>query len=192
MNIYELVLKRRSIRRFKPKSIPLEILKKLVNAARLAPSAANLQPLKYIIIEDKKLCQAVFDSLSWAAYIAPLGTPPEGKRPMAYIVVLCDRNTDSRYCKIDMGFAVENMILVALEHGIGSCPIASIDKKQLRKVLSIPKHLEILMALALGIPDESPKVQEMSDSVRYWRDKEGIHYVPKRPLKDILFINEFK
>ncbi len=192
MGIYELVLKRRSIRCFKPISIPLETLKKLVNAARLAPSAANLQPLKYIIIEDKKLCQAVFGTLSWAAYIAPLGTPPEGERPMAYIVVLCDKNTDSRYCEIDMGFAVENMILVALEQGIGSCPIASIDQKQLRKILFIPKYLEILVALALGIPNESPKVKEISDSVRYWRDEEGIHYVPKRPLKDILFINEFK
>ena len=110
---------------------------------------------------------------------------------MAYIVVLCDKNTDSRYCQIDMGFAVENMILVALSEGIGSCPIASINRGHLRQILSIPEYLEILLVLALGIPGESPKLEEISDSVRYWRDEEGIHHVPKRPLKDILFINGF-
>jgi len=192
MNVYELVLKRRSIRRFRPIPIPLETLKKIVNAARLAPSAANLQPLKYIIVEDERLRVAVFETLSWAAYIAPAGTPPEGERPMAYIVVLCDKNIDSRYCQIDMGFAVENMILVALSEGIGSCPIASIDRGRLRQILSIPEYLEILLVLALGIPGESPRLEEISDSVRYWRDEEGIHHVPKRPLKDILFINGFK
>ena len=88
MDIYEVIKKRRSIRRFKQDEIPLGILEKLVDAARFAPSGGNIQPWEFIIVNDKELLDKVFETLAWAGYIAPEGTPPEGKRPTAYICLL--------------------------------------------------------------------------------------------------------
>lgn len=191
MEVYDIVLKRRSVRRFKQKPIPMDTLKKLVNAARVAPSAANLQPLKYIIINKKNLVKEVFTTLKWAAYIAPKGNPPEGQRPVAYTVVLADTKISKKGYEIDVGTAVENIVLVACDKGIGTCLIASIDKKRLRNLLSIPLHLEIVLVIALGLPNEYPVMEEMTDTIKYWRDKSGVHHVPKRRLEDILYLNGF-
>ncbi len=191
MEVYDIVLKRRSVRRFKQKPIPMDTFKKLINAARVAPSAANLQPLKYIIINKKNLVKEVFTTLKWAAYIAPKGNPPEGQRPVAYTVVLADTKISKKGYEIDVGTAVENIVLVACDKGIGTCLIASIDKKRLRNLLSIPLHLEIVLVIALGLPNEYPVMEEMTDTIKYWRDKSGVHHVPKRRLEDILYLNGF-
>jgi nitroreductase len=95
MNVYEATIKRRTIRRFKQKPIPLETLKKLVNAGRLAPSTANLQPIEYIIIDGADLVENVFETLKWAGYISPAGNPPQGERPVAYIIVLANKKKNS-------------------------------------------------------------------------------------------------
>lgn len=192
MDVYDVVLKRRSVRRFKQKPIPMDTLKKLVDAARVAPSAANLQPLKYIIVKKKDLVKQVFTTLRWAAYIAPKGNPPEGQRPVAYIVVLADTKISKKGYEIDVGTAVENIVLMAWNKGIGSCLIGSIDKEQLRNLLRIPRHLEIALVIALGLPNEYPVMEEMTDTIKYWRDKSGVHHVPKRRLEDIMYINGFK
>jgi len=189
---YEIALKRRSIRRFKNIPIPYEILGKCVDAARLAPSAANLQPLEYIIVDDEQLLAKVFDTLKWAGYIRPAGDPPSGHRPMAYIVVLA--NTDvgrQEWEKCDVGLAVENMILVALEEGVGSCCLGAIDVNRLRELLNIPNNYTISLVLALGYPDESPVVEEFGESPKYWKDKDNVLHVPKRGLKEILHRNKF-
>ena len=191
MDVYDIVLKRRSVRRFKQKPIPLDTLKKLVNAARVAPSAANLQPLKYIIVKKKDLVKEVFTTLKWAAYITPKGNPPEGQRPVAYIVVLADTKISKKGYEIDVGTAVENIVLVAWNEGIGSCLIGSIDKKRLRNLLRIPVHLEIALVIALGLPNEYPVMEEMTDTLKYWRDESGVHHVPKRRLGDILYVDGF-
>ena len=97
--VYRIILKRRTIRQFQQKKIPFAFLKKLVNSARLAPSGANLQPCAYIVVDDSPLLDKVFTTLKWAGYIAPAGNPPEGKRPVAYIVVWLTRrlaNTEKR------------------------------------------------------------------------------------------------
>ncbi len=192
MGTYELALKRRSIRRFKNIAILYEILEKCVNAARLAPSAANLQPLEYIIADDEHLVPKIFDTLKWAKYIRPAGDPPPGHRPAAYIVVLIKRGAGFKTLEnYDAGLAVENMILVALEEGIGSCCIASIDINRLRELLNIPEDYIISLVLALGYPDEDPVVEEFSGPFEYWKDKGNVLHVPKRRLKEILHRNRF-
>ena len=192
MSTYEIALKRRSIRRFKNIAIPYEILEKCVNAARLAPSAANLQPLEYIIVDDEQLLPKVFDTLKWAGYIRPAGDPPPGHTPMAYIVVLIKRGVGSETGRnFDAGLAVENMILVALEEGIGSCCLGAIDSDRLRELLNIPEDYIIRLVLALGYPDESPVVEEFRESVEFWKDKDNVLHVPKRGLREILHRNNF-
>jgi len=88
MNVYESILSRRSIRRYKQEEIPLEVLKKIVNAARLAPSAANLQPIDYLVINDRNLRSKIFKTISWAGYIKPKWTPSSKERPVVYIILL--------------------------------------------------------------------------------------------------------
>jgi nitroreductase len=85
MGIYEAAVRRRSIRRFKDIPISREILKRCVNAARLAPSAANLQPLEYIIVDDDQLLPQVFSILKWAAYISPEGDPRGHVNPIGHV-----------------------------------------------------------------------------------------------------------
>jgi len=191
MGIYETVISRRSIRRFKDIPIPREILERCINAARLVPSAANMQPLEYIVVDDDQLLPQVFSALKWAAYISPMGDPPEGRRPKAYIVILEDRNAADAASIYDAGAAMESMMLVALEEGLGSCPFASVERDKVRNILNIPGNYEILLVLALGYPDESPVAEPFNGSVRYWKDEDGVLHVPKKKLEAVLHWNAF-
>jgi nitroreductase len=190
MDVYKAIVSRRSIRRFQQKPIKLEILKKLVNAARLAPSAANLQPLEYFIVNEKKLCSNVFKTLNWAGYITPKWSPNEKERPTAYIVILVNDSKNIWYQR-DTSFAAENIILTAEEEDIGSCIICKIDKDMLRNFLEIPKNIIIDSIIALGYKIEKSVVEDFKDSVKYWRDEKEIMHVPKRKLDNIMHINKF-
>lgn len=94
-------------------------------------------------MDNNQLLAEVFSTLQWASYIRPEGDPPQGKRPKAYIVILKNSNVGISSSVYDVGAAMENMILVALEAGIGSCPIASVDRDKLRRILNIPDDYEI-------------------------------------------------
>ena len=191
MSIYELILKRRTIRRFKPEQVTEELLNKLVNAGRLAPSGANLQPLEFIVVNNSELVNKVFPSLKWAGYIAPAGNPPEGKRPTAYVIVLINTEIRSQGGEVDAAAAIENMILAALEDGVGSCWLGAIDRDKLRTLFNIPQNYRVDSVLALGYPDESPVLEEVTDSIKYLNDENGVLHVPKRKLSDIVHYNRF-
>jgi nitroreductase len=180
MDVYEVAVSRRSIRRFQDIPVPYQVLERCVDAARLAPSAANLQPLEYIIVNDDRLLDEVFATLGWAAYIRPDGDPPEGKRPKAYIVIVSNSGAASAFTAYDVGASMENMILVAWAEGIGSCPIANVDRDKLRGILHIPAEYEIPVVLALGYPDERPLEEPFDGSVKYWKNKAGVLHVPKK------------
>ena len=191
MSVYKLILKRRTIRRFKQEQVPEELLNKMLNAGRLAPSGANLQPLEFIVVNDTKLVDKIFPNLKWAGYIAPAGNPPEGKRPMAYVIVLINTEIRSQGGEVDAAAAIENMLLTALEDGVGSCWLGSIDRDQLRTMFDVPQKYRIDSVIALGYPDESPVLEESTDSIKYWKDENGILHVPKRKISDIVHYNMF-
>lgn len=192
--VYDTILKRRSIRRFQQKEIPFPILEKLINAARVAPSAANLQPCEYIVVTEKKLVDEVFSTLKWAGYIAPAGDPPPNERPTAYIVVLINTNKAKwNTADLDAGAAIENILLTAQEEGLGSCWLGSIDRDRLKQILNIPDHCKINSVIALGYPNEKPVMEEIdgNESIKYWKDSNGVLHVPKRKLVDILHKNGY-
>jgi nitroreductase len=191
MNVYEAVRKRRTVRRFRQDPIPREILEKLIDAARLAPSAANLQPNEYIVVDEPGLLPRVFSTLRWAGYIAPGGNPPEGERPVAYIIVLTNKEKTKIPGVSDAAAAIENILLTAREEGIGSCWLGSIERSKLQQILATPGHCPIDSVIALGYPRESPRVEEMKDSLKYWKDDTGTLHVPKRKLADILHRNKY-
>ncbi len=186
--IEDLIIRNRSFRRFyQGITIELNILKKLINLARLSPSAANLQPLKYIISNDIEKNALIFPHLSWAGYLKDWQGPADDERPSAYIVILCDTRI-KKSVNCDHGIAVQSILLGATEKGLGGCIIASIDRKGLKKALGIVDSFEILLVLALGKPKEEVVIEEIKEGedIEYWRDSNEVHHVPKRRLDDII------
>lgn len=191
MALYDLIISRRTIRQFKPKLLSREILQPLINAGRLAPSAANTQPLEFIVVDEEGIKKQIFSCLRWAAYIAPEADPKPGHEPVAYVITLVNTNIKDKGFERDAGAAIENMILAAWEKGIGSCWIQSIDRSKVHDILNIPEDYKIDSILALGYPDEEPIVEEMKKSVKYWKDNEGKLHVPKRKLENVIHYNKF-
>jgi len=191
VSIYELILSRRSIRQFKQDSIEREILQKLVNAARLAPSGANRQPLEFVVVDESPFKSHLFPSLKWAGYITPRGNPKPGYEPTAYIMVLANTTIRAKGYEWDAGAAIENIILAAWEEGIGSCWIASIDREQIRHTFKIPEIFQIDSIVALGYPAEQPVTEKLEKSVEYWKDEKNQLHVPKRALESVIHFNKF-
>ena len=186
--IAQLVHKNRSYRRFhQEESVELGTLKELVDLTRYCASAANLQPLKYILSAEPKQNAVIFKHLGWAGYLRDWPGPSEGERPSAYIVVLGD-TTIARSFGCDHGIAAQTILLGASEKGLGGCMIGAVKRKEIRQALKIPEHLDILLVIALGKPKETVVIEELGpeDKIEYWRDGNGVHHVPKRSLGEIL------
>jgi len=191
MSLYELILSRRSIRQFKPEPVSRSILEKLANAARLAPSGANLQPLEFVVVDEEEVRKRLFPCLRWAAYIVPEGNPQPGQEPVAYVVVLVNLKLRKNGYERDVGAAVENMILAAWEERVGSCWIANADIEKIKDMLNVPEDYKVDSVLALGYPAEEPITEKLKESVKYWKDSKGRLHVPKRRLDDIVHFNGF-
>jgi len=184
----DLIVKNRSYRRFQQGvAVDLQTLRELVDLARLSASAGNMQPLRDILSCDPEKNALVFPTLAWAKYIENWPGPAEGERPSAYVIVLEDRQVDHPlHC--DHGIAAQSILLGATEKGLGGCIIGSINKLNLRNELNIPVRYDILLVIALGKPKEKVEIEKLGadGSVKYWRDSEGVHHVPKRALDDII------
>lgn len=188
MELRELVLKTRSYRRFyEDVPVPRETLRELVDLARQTASAANRQPLKYWLSWEREMNQRIFPCLAWAAYLKDWGGPAEGERPSAYIIILGDTEIAKDF-NLDPGIAAQTIMLGATERGFGWCMIASIRKEMLREALNIPERHQILLVLALGKPKEKVVLEPVGPAgdIKYYRDREGVHHVPKRSLDEVI------
>lgn len=186
MTTYELILKRRTIRKFENKPVEKEKITKMINAARLAPSAANMQPLKYIAVLTPGLCDKVFPLTKYAGYLKD-GAPKEGERPTAYIVVLEDESI-KKGSDLDAGAAIENIILTALDDGIASCWIGSVQRDELKALLGIDDCLRVNSVVALGYPAQQSREVAFDGDVKYYLEDNTNLCVPKRSLDDVLEI----
>lgn len=167
-----------------------EFLHDLVNLARLGGSARNSQPWQYMVVNDPEMCEKMFPFLGWAGYLADWKGPVPGERPAAYIICLLNKERlagSMAEAQFDLGIATQNILLGAMQCGIGGCRIASIGAG-LSRLFDIPVHLTISLVIALGKPRETVVIEECSNNstVRYWRDEEGVHHVPKRTLASCL------
>jgi nitroreductase len=187
-NLRDLVLSNRSYRRFdESHRIHQETLVELIDLARCTPSAANRQPLKYILSADQKTNDRIFSCLTWAVYLKDWKGPVPGERPTAYIIILIDEIiTKDWWC--DDGIAAQTILLGAVEKGLGGCMIGSINKERLRRELAIPEHLKIRLVVALGKPAERVVLEDLEPGgdIRYWRDEESVHHVPKRTFAELI------
>jgi len=189
--LYELILKRRSIRQFGARPVEPESLSRIVNAGRLAASAANQQPLEFVAVDREDLRAAIYPELKFASAIAPAGFPRPGNEPKAYIFALVNLKIREKMFEYDVGAAMENMALAALAEGIASCWVISIDRPAVVRLLGIPLEYRIDAVLALGYPAQESKEEVLTDSTKYWQDEDLTFHVPKRPLASVLHINIF-
>lgn len=187
----EIIAKTRTFRRFSQKEqISMTILHELIDLARLGGSARNGQPWQYMAVNTPDLCAKIFPYLGWAGYLTDWKGPVEGERPSAYILCLLNKNRlkgPETEAQFDLGVATQNLLLGAMEKRIGGCRIGAFSPK-LASLFDMPEHVAISLVVALGKPRETVIIEECKseDDVRYWRDENGVHHVPKRSLEDCL------
>jgi len=191
-NTLKLMETRRSIRQFNQDPISQDIIEKCVNAARLAPSARNLQPIEFAYIDELELVQQIFPLTRWAGYINPNGNPKQGQEPVSYLTVLVNKEIYDANYKYDIGAMVENFILSTWSYGIGSCWILSVNRNKLRDVLNISDKYEIDCVVALGYPAEDPMCEDTDNNIKYYKDDNDRLHVPKRKMEKIYHLNEVK
>ena len=188
MNFKDLAGNNRSYRRFDEQFvIERDTLIELIGLARLAASGRNGQPLKYFLSHERILNDQIFPTLAWAVYFKDWPGPEKGERPSAYVIVLLDhRISDNCFC--DDGIAMQNILLGAVEKGLGGCIIQSINKPKLSTLLQLPDYFEIIDVIALGKPIETVVITDVGEDgdIRYHRDANGVHYVPKRSLDELI------
>ncbi|HTY81320.1 MAG TPA: nitroreductase family protein [Dehalococcoidales bacterium] len=198
MKVYEAALKRRSVRRFKDKPVPFDVLEKCVESARLAPSGRNNQVCEYIAVIEASLLPVIFENIGGSVKLPPdKGGPrvPE-QTATAYIIVLINKTFEGgegrrHISHYDVGMAAENIMLVALEEGLGSCAVLTFNEGNLKQALKIPAGYDIALVIALGYPDETPVAEVSTGTVESKVDEKGVRHVYKRKLADILHKNTF-
>jgi len=188
MMIKDLIVKNRSYRRFyQDRAVEMCVLRELVDLARLAPSGLNRQGLKYIMSNTQDLSNKINDCLIWAGYCKGWISPKDGEKPSAFIVMINDTSLGTSLPQ-DQGFAGQNILLGAVEKGLGGCYIVNIKKDILAQTLNLDDKYEIAAVIAIGYPKEEVVIEPMdaSGDVKYWRDDNQVHHVPKRSLDEII------
>lgn len=177
MDAYRAIKERRSIRKYKEKDVPSDVLEKCLNAARLSPTGANLQPLKYITVTQN--LEKVFRCTNWAGYLD--WNPSKEEMPRAYIAILKEEDTGQDF---DVGIAAQSICVTAKNEGLGSCILGALEVENLEEILQVPENYELKLMVALGYPDERPEVVEDSENVEYYLEEDGLK-VPKKPLEGV-------
>lgn len=189
-NIFTLTSEARSVRVFNgERSITRDELCRLIDCARVAPSAGNAQVLRYKLCFERETVSELMPLTRWAGYLTDIELPPKGHEPTAFIVICADKsNSSGAFTMVDVGIAAQSINLAAREAGLATCMIGSFDRLAARQLLSIDGEYELLLMIALGEAQETPVMTDLPQdgSIKYWRDSNGQHFVPKRSLEEIL------
>lgn len=161
MDISELISSRRSIRKYRKKSIPREQLEKCALSARMAPSACNSQPWRFVIVDDHELK----DRLAREAFGVPPGINSFVEQAAAIVAVISRREKlpaqigeklrGTSFRKIDTGIATSHFVLRAWDLGIGSCILGWFNERKVKKALNVPRGEKVELLISLGYPEES-------------------------------------
>lgn len=187
MELMDLMRTNRTYRRFEQKPVSDGIIGEIMEAARNASSAANRQPLSYVVVKSAEKVAEVFALTKWAGYLAPeQGQPKKGEEPVLFIGVV--ENTDiNKNCDTDAGLAIANMRLAAWAHGVGSCIIGACDKAKLSEMLGLTENQILHTVVAFGYPSHTSRIEDMKDgNVKYYLDENRDYVVPKRRLCEVV------
>jgi len=191
MGTYSDIQKRRTVRVFQQKNVPFSLLKKCVNAARLSPSARNMQPLRFVAVNDLAQVAELNKAVYFGGVVKEKGRR-EGEEPKAFIVILADKDKKSEYTDMDVGIAAEAIALTAFEQGVGSCMQGAIERERIKGILGIPNGFEVPLVVALGFPAEKPVLEGPTKDLFYWIDSKGELHVPKLSLEEVMYRDRFK
>ncbi|MFP4364034.1 MAG: nitroreductase family protein [Spirochaetia bacterium] len=185
--VKDLIRRNRSYRRFsQEKKLSKAELIQLVDSARLSPSSGNVQPLRYVLSWQKEKNDEIFKALSWASGLKDWEGPAVDERPTGYIIIMMDKRL-SRHAEVDAGIAAQSILISAVEKELGGCIIGAVQKERLRIQLEIPSQYKVIFVVALGKPAETVVLEDAEEGkVKYFRDEDDIHHVPKRPLSELV------
>ncbi len=168
MDFYEIIKKRRSVRSYKPDPIPEDVLERILEAGRLAPSAKNLQPWRFLVIRDKKVIEELVPAMRNQRFIA--------EAPVLIGVVALEKDAWGRMggywasYPVDCAIALEHIILAATAEGLGTCWIGAYDEKEVARILNLPPGEKPIAFTPLGYPNEMPAERgrkPLSEILRY-------------------------
>ncbi|NLT57870.1 MAG: nitroreductase [Clostridiales bacterium] len=191
MTTYDIMVARRSIRKFKQDPIAQEVLERAVNVARLAPCGGNMQSLKFCIVQSPELVKGIFAHSKWGMHLPDgSGRPKEGEEPTAWVLILNDKRIREQAFVMDIGAAAENIIIYALSEGIASCWLENLQRPEIAALLELPEHLQLHSAIALGYPGMEAKEVALpaSGDTKYFWGEQGGFCVPKRSLDEVMLI----
>jgi nitroreductase len=146
MDTFETIIKRKSIRSYSEKPVPAESVKKILEVARLAPSGSNRQPWRFVVVQDAKrikLIKMFSEGLSG--------------NPTLVIAICAEAAEPDTY--LDIGIATENIMLEAVELGLGSCAIGSFSEEPVKQLLGIPKEIPLILLISIGYPEGEPRLR---------------------------------
>ncbi len=184
MKLGDAIRFRRSIRRYKQKTVDDKLLTELIDSARLAPSGGNMQQLRYMVVKTPEIVQKVFSHTGWGGHVRPKRSPEWGKTaPLAFIAVVAsaDNIANHKIVYADAGAAIQNMLLKAVELGLGTCWIGNFKEDNVSAILGLKSEMKTMYLVAVGYSDETP-VQEDIDSgtpTKYFLDDKDVIHVPK-------------
>lgn len=166
MDVFEAINTRRSVRKYKPDAIPEEKLKKVLDVMRQAPSAANRQPCKFIIVKDEKIRKAMLEECNAQEFL--------GQAPVVVVACGLDRdawhgvggNRNSSAVEIDVSIALDHLTLAAVAEGLGTCWVAAFNEPCFKKLLNIPERIRIISVTPLGFPLSGDMNHPLDDEKR--------------------------
>jgi nitroreductase len=160
MDMLETIMKRKSVRSFSEKPVSAESVKKLLEAGRLAPSGSNRQPWRFVVVQDSKRIKLV-----------KMFSEGLSGNPTLLIAICAEAAEPDTY--LDIGIATENIMLEAVELGLGSCAIGSFSEEPVKRLLGIPMEVPLILLLSIGYPDKEPvfrskkPIEEIAYSEKY-------------------------
>lgn len=171
MDLFEAIFKRRSIRKFKQMEIDREKITKVIKAAVWAPSGGNIQPWRFIIVNDKKLIRHI-----------KMFSPGMFSEP-SILIVVCSNKKEAfekggimgrdYLSTVDCAMATQNILLASYALGLGSCVIKSFDEIAIKKLLNLPEYISPELMVAIGYPDEEPEPPA------------------RKPLTEVVYLNTY-
>jgi len=172
LEVFEAIQKRYSVRRYLKKNVPSDLMSKVLEAARLAPSASNRQPWHFIVVTDKEKKKKIAQSGRWAGFID--GAP-------AVIIALGDHETAPKWYPVDVTIAMEHIVLEATELGLGTCWVGSFEEDLVKDILKIPEKYTVVAILSIGYPSEK---ENLDSKVARFVDQ-------RKKFKEIVSFNEY-
>ena len=155
MNVLDAIRERRSVRAYKPQAVPDESLTRVLEAARLAPSANNRQDYMFVVVKDATKREKLVNAAGDQGFV--------GEAPVVIVAVSLNperiMSCEVPAYAVDLAIAVDHMTLAAVEEGLGTCWIGAFSQKKVKEILGIPDERKVLTVLPLGYPDDMPRIK---------------------------------